>query len=316
MLLTNAWISFCLFTAEVLNPVPIILDTDIGPDCDDAGAMAVLHVLANNNEAEILGIMCCTSSQWGAPCIDAINTYYGRGYLPVGTYKKSGFLTESKYNQYLGQHFPRQLKNGQNATDARKLYRQVLASQPDKSVVICAIGPLNNLKDLLQTKADQYSQLNGYDLVLQKVNAIYIMGGQFPNGLEWNFQQDSSAAQMVVRNWPTSIIFCGFEIGEKIMTGNRLCHLGSEDHPVRKAYQLHTQGEDRPSWDPATVLCAVRGSSEYWTVESDGICSVDSDGSNQWRTLDKKSHHYLKQRMDPLQLATVIEELMLQPPMQ
>ena len=142
------------------------------------------------------------------------------------------------------------------------------------------------------------------------------MGGQFPNGLEWNFQQDSSAAQMVVRNWPTSIIFCGFEIGEKIMTGNRLCHLGSEDHPVRKAYQLHTQGEDRPSWDPATVLCAVRGSSEYWAVESDGICSVDSDGSNQWRTLDKKSHHYLKQRMDPLQLATVIEELMLQPPMQ
>ena len=89
MLLTNAWISFCLFTAEVLNPVPIILDTDIGPDCDDAGAMAVLHVLANNNEAEILGIMCCTSSQWGAPCIDAINTYYGRGYLPVGTYTKS-----------------------------------------------------------------------------------------------------------------------------------------------------------------------------------------------------------------------------------
>ena len=40
---------------EVLNPVPIILDTDIGPDCDDAGAMSVLHALTNNNEAEILG---------------------------------------------------------------------------------------------------------------------------------------------------------------------------------------------------------------------------------------------------------------------
>ena len=298
---------------KVLNPVPIILDTDIGPDCDDAGAMSVLHALANNNEAEILGIMCCTSNQWGAPCIDAINTYYGRGHLPVGTYKQSGFLTESRYNRYLGQHFPNRLKNGQNAKDARGVYRQILVSQADKSVVICAIGPLNNLKDLLQTKSDQHSQLNGYDLVLQKVNSMYIMGGQFPNGTEWNFQQDSLAAQIVVENWPTSIIFCGFEIGEKIMTGKRLCHLGSEDNPVRKACQLHTQRENRPSWDPATVLCAVRGSSSYWAVGSGGICSVDPDGSNQWRTSGRKSHHYLEERVNPPQLAAIIEELMLQP---
>jgi hypothetical protein len=31
-------------TVETSKPVPIILDTDIGPDCDDAGAIAVLHV--------------------------------------------------------------------------------------------------------------------------------------------------------------------------------------------------------------------------------------------------------------------------------
>lgn len=300
---------------KTLTSIPIILDTDIGPDCDDVGAISVLHALANNGETEILGIMCCTSSQWGAPCINAINTYYGRDYLPIGTYKKSGFLMESKYNQYLGQHFPNQLKSGQDAADARELYRQVLAEQADRSVIICAIGPLNNLKDLLQTQADQYSQLNGYDLVLQKVNALYVMGGKFPSGSEWNFQQDSSAAHMVVENWPTSITFCGFEIGEKIMTGKRLCLLGTKDNPVRTAYQLHTQGEARPSWDPATVLCAVRGSLDYWTVESGGVCAVASDGSNRWQTSDKRNHHYLKERMVPSKLAAIIEELMLQPPM-
>ena len=110
---------------KTLTSIPIILDTDIGPDCDDVGAISVLHALANNGETEILGIMCCTSSQWGAPCINAINTYYGRDYLPIGTYKKSGFLMESKYNQYLGQHFPNQLKSGQDAADARELYRQL-----------------------------------------------------------------------------------------------------------------------------------------------------------------------------------------------
>ena len=48
---------------KTLTSIPIILDTDIGPDCDDVGAISVLHALANNGETEILGIMCCTSSQ-------------------------------------------------------------------------------------------------------------------------------------------------------------------------------------------------------------------------------------------------------------
>ena len=39
--------------------------------------------LVNNNETEILDAICCTSSQWSALCIDAINTYHGRSYLPV-----------------------------------------------------------------------------------------------------------------------------------------------------------------------------------------------------------------------------------------
>jgi len=30
-------------------------------------------------------MVCCTSSEWGAPCLDAINTYYGRPDVPIGT---------------------------------------------------------------------------------------------------------------------------------------------------------------------------------------------------------------------------------------
>jgi inosine-uridine nucleoside N-ribohydrolase len=49
-----------IYTAD--EPVKIILDTDIGPDCDDAGAIAVLHTLATQGAAEILGIAHCTSN--------------------------------------------------------------------------------------------------------------------------------------------------------------------------------------------------------------------------------------------------------------
>src|SRR5688572_12869118 len=36
------------------EPVKILFDTDMMTDCDDAGAMAVLHALADKRECEIL----------------------------------------------------------------------------------------------------------------------------------------------------------------------------------------------------------------------------------------------------------------------
>ena len=37
-------------------PVKILFDTDMTTDCDDAGAMAVLHALADRGECEILAL--------------------------------------------------------------------------------------------------------------------------------------------------------------------------------------------------------------------------------------------------------------------
>ena len=41
------------------------------------------------------------------------------------------------------------------------------------------------------------------------------------------------------------------------MTGQQLCNLGAKEGPVRKAYRLHALDQNRPSWDLATILCAV-----------------------------------------------------------
>lgn len=103
------------------KPVKIILDTDIDPDVDDAGTIALLHGLSSLEEAEILGIVCNTTSEWGAPCIDAINTYYGKPNIPVGTLKGEGSSGDEpewsgwSYNRYITQHFPNRIKNGNNA---------------------------------------------------------------------------------------------------------------------------------------------------------------------------------------------------------
>src|SRR5687768_10367927 len=74
-------------TRPAAPPVRIIFDTDMDSDCDDAGALAVLHALADRGEAEILATVASSKNPWSAPCVDAINTYYGRGDLPIGVPK-------------------------------------------------------------------------------------------------------------------------------------------------------------------------------------------------------------------------------------
>jgi hypothetical protein len=60
------------------NPVTLIVDTDIGFDVDDAGALAVANKLADFGEVNLLAMGFATSNQYGAAAINAINSYYGR----------------------------------------------------------------------------------------------------------------------------------------------------------------------------------------------------------------------------------------------
>jgi inosine-uridine nucleoside N-ribohydrolase len=300
------------------QPVKVILDSDIGPDCDDAGAVAVLNALADKGEAHILAMMCCTGSEWGAPCLQAINTYYGRGNIPVGTLKvPPGFLDQEerlKFNRYVAQNFPCTLKSGRDAPDAVDLYREILAAQPDGSVVIAAIGPLSNLRNLLDSPPDDYSSLDGRSLVALKVRQLSVMGGAFPAGKEWNFEQDPEAAVAVTERWPTPILFSGFEIGITILTGESLYTQTPTENPVRKAYELYTNSGKRYSWDQTVVLFAVRGLADYWKIETGGRVIVENSGRNRWDDSVDQGHAYLKSRMPARHLANLIEELMIQPP--
>jgi hypothetical protein len=229
----------------------ILLDTDIGPDCDDAGTVAIMHALADLGEARILGAGVTVSNPWSAPTLDAINTWYKRPDLPIGTLKESGFLESgSPYTENVAKNFPNDLINGINAPDAILAHRKVLAAQADASVTMVAVGPLRNMRNLLNSVGDANSSLNGRDLIAAKVKRLVIMGGKFPSGSEWNIEQDPVAAQSVVNNWPTEIVFSGAEVGASINTGHSLTSNTPADNPVRRAYELYVgANQDRPSWD-------------------------------------------------------------------
>ncbi len=148
-------------------PVPILFDSDIASDCDDAGAMALLHALADLGEARILGMAACTANQWSPAAMDAINTYYGRPGIPIGAIKGKVEAKHdaSAYAEYLAKHFPNGFGSASKVPDAVEVYRRVLAAQPDRSVVFVAVGWLTNLKNLLESRADANSPLGGTELV-------------------------------------------------------------------------------------------------------------------------------------------------------
>lgn len=304
-----------LATGALAEPIKYILDTDIASDCDDAGAVAMVNALIDNGEVDVLAMMVCTGGRYGAPALSAINTWYGHGDIPIGTIKNpkfwvggdpakpSGAYNYESYNRHLAEHFPTALKDGNDAPDARELYRKILAGQPDGSVVINTIGPLGNLALLLQTPADAHSPMNGMDLVRAKVKTLVITGGRNPEGTSSNFSKEDAEqyTKPVIDTWPTPIVFVGNEIGGKIMTSWRPNAAATVGNPARVAYQQFYKGDDTKSHhssDQAGILYAIRGNGELFTLVDDGHQTCDDTGKTKWvtGTIDGKRHAYLRKR--------------------
>ena len=312
LVLAVAIFSFVL-AASASEPVRVIFDTDMALDCDDVGAAAVLHALADAGEAEIVAMGVSSKDAYSAACLDAINTFHGRPDIPIGAVKGKAVEEKSKYTKAIADTFPHDLPSTADAPDVVEVYRKTLAAEPDAGVVIVTVGYLTNLKNLLESKPDRYSPLNGMDLVKKKVKRWVCMGLKIPKGREFNIFRDTSASIRAIADWPTPIVFSGWEIGKKVMTGAPLrdSHKGT---PIRLAYKLYIKLKDRPSWDQTAVLFAVRGPGDLWDVHSGGRPEVLPDGSNRWHYGPDQGRAYLVEKKAPSEVAAVIEALMFQRP--
>ncbi|HYG77543.1 MAG TPA: nucleoside hydrolase [Planctomycetota bacterium] len=312
------------------GPVKIIFDTDMDSDCDDVGALAMLHVMADRGEAEILATIVSARNDWSAPCVDAINTWFGRPDIPIGAPKGNAAKTSSKFAKQIAQQFPQDLGSHEKADDAAQLYRKVLMAQPDDSVVIMTVGDLTNIADLLRLPADG-DKPAGLALVKAKVKKWVCMGGNFighpaKDDLKLgnnNFTVEKAGTYYAIQNWPVKLVFVGREIGSVpsgLKVGARLKEL-PETNPVRMGYQYYFNGDvkDRHVADQTTVLYAVRGLRDYWDIEEKGYMDLQPDMTFEWRYDKNKQHAYLlKKKIDGKPndrlIETAIEELMMTPP--
>lgn len=302
------------------KPVPIIFDTDIGPDYDDVGAITILHALAQKGEAKILATVADNKYDGIAAVLNLFNTYWKEPDIPIGVPKQKAVSKADRqhWTDTILAKYPHEIKSNDAVPGSVEVYRKVLAAQPDTSVVVVSVGFLTNLSNLLKSDPDEHSPLSGIQLVRKKVKLLVCMAGKYPSGKEFNMYYDPPASQYVCTNWPTPVIFSGWEIGSKVKTGLPLVGDNSiQNNPAKDVFRISIpmSPEDsagRSSWDEITTLVAVRGYKPYFTLQS-GRVIVNNDGSNSWNN-NGNGHYYLVQKSTPEKLEDVIDRLMMQQP--
>lgn len=291
----------------------IIFDTDMCTDPGDVGALACLHALADEGLCEILATVSSTRDNQSVAAIEVINGFYGRPDIPVGCSKEIGVVGvpgndparrgHQKYVRLAKEyaHWVRHA-NSNDAPDANEVYRRILAAAPDRSVTICSVGFLTNLRRLLETPGDRHSPLGGRALVKRKVVCCYAMACQTPRGRQHNIRFDAASAKRVFERWPTAITVVDHDLGANIFSGrtcaerhyayrNPVHDIFAESLAGRAAYDQRNPGGCR-SGDAATVLAAVFLPSRFFQSQR-GVYTLDDRGTSDWTPVEKGRFYHL-----------------------
>lgn len=263
----------------------LLIDTDIGPDCDDAGALAVAAALAKRYRVPVGAVVSCTSSAYGAPCAEAICRFCG---LEVGVFaenKQPGLLTRARnmrYNREIAERFSEK----KTYAEAVAAYRRTLAALPDGGAVVVGIGPFATLAQLMRSAPDDCSPLCGKDLFAKKVRAAVVMAAKYPKGREYNIICDPSSAIGFFDNCDVPVFFADFDLGYPVRSGFSPTATPRRDNPLYLAYLRYcTDGDDtcaqlNASYDLAAMHFAFEGDSEWFGISEPYRFTVTDEGEN------------------------------------
>jgi len=328
-------VSNVLLAEQPRPPIPLIFDTDIGNDVDDVLALGVIHSLQSRGFCNLIAVTITKDNPLAGPFVDCVNTFYGRGEIPIGVVHEGLTPAQGKFLGLALQRDGRELRyphkaNPDGDAEATVVLRRALAKADDRSVVIVQVGFSTNLVRLLKSGADEISPLSGSQLVEKKVRLLSIMAGAFekiPDAAgelhdhkEYNVVTDIPAAQQLASNWPTPIVWSGYEIGLStpypsasiLRDYDYVAH-----HPLAEAYQLYNPPpHNRPTWDLTSVLYAVLPEHGYFSLSPPGNVTVADDGLTTFAAQENGRHRYL--RLTPKQrvrLTEALVQLASQPPL-
>jgi hypothetical protein len=254
-----------LAAPEKLPPgvVNVIFDTDMDGDYDDAVALSLLNDFMCQGECRILACNVNThnTEKTSGATVQAIDAYYGHPNIPIGAcYGADEPVSGSGYTTQIKNQFAPDFPADDKLPKGVDVYRKALVSAPDNSVVICSVGSMGNITDLLKSAPDATSPLSGPDLVKKKVRKIVIMANTNKNDV------------FVIKNWPTPILWTT-DIGNYIYPGKSVMTTPLTN-PLHVIFNiLHV--DSRQGWDPTAAWLAVRGPGDVYDVAIGGYWRVN-----------------------------------------
>ena len=287
----------------------VILDTDIGSSTDDLFTMEMAYRYEDEGRCKLLGIVVDREGEDYAALADVMNTYFGHANVPIGL-ERNGIKTPRVFIDYRNLYklttgkgepmFKQTVSDYSTLPDGWKLYRQLLASQPDHSVSICSLGFVSCLTQLLASEPDDLSPLSGVELVRQKVKCLYLMAGVFTSSEEpeYNFLQAPEFAKKFFELWPRDVdaVFSPMEVGNEIeyKPETVISDISRTDiHPIKQVYMNYNCDTGQKMWDPMTLIQAVEGDAMF-SLSERGIVSLTSKIGTSFTPSATGNHRYQK----------------------
>lgn len=294
----------------------VIYDTDIGSSTDDLVALDMIYKYMDEGRCTLLGLMVNREGEECAMLADLMNTYYGHPDIPIGV-ERNGVNEPKVYIDYKflpnlfddegDLMFKRSITDYSALPDSWRLYRRLLAEQPDHSVSIISVGFVTSLTHLLESQPDEFSPLNGVELVRDKVKCLYLMGGSFGNAvepIEYNFLQSLGFAQKLFALWPSDvdIMMSPGEVGDGVFYAPETVIADidwTDRHPIKQVYMNCDCNSSQKMWDPLPVIQVIEGDSlfslsergtvtvndkaeTFFSPSPSGFCLHQLPGSEQW----------------------------------
>ncbi len=241
------------------GPVGIILDVDMSTDIDDVTAVRIAQELEYQGLCHIIGFAYCSKNPSGnnIKAAEGIMDYAGLTTVPVS---KAAVSYEYGGNgDYWGVLWQYKTTNHPVYDNAVTMYKEVLSSYSGK-IRIVTTGFLTNIRELLKDP-------EGFELVKNKVDAIYITGGEY-QGLCYNLSYDDTrigSTDYVTRNSPVPLYFTMDELGA-IRCGGHLTKIDTANSDIlSKAYAQFglEDGQSYGNCDGTAVYCAVTQDTSY-----------------------------------------------------
>lgn len=293
----------------------IFIDTDMGSDCDDVAAVAILAHFHKQGKINLLGISHTSAEPRTVEYLDMVCRFYGfetENFAAASKEWGIGEFREGFFDDVLDGFAYSKPSLGLNAV---QLMRKQLSTAKD-ATVLC-IGPLNNMSRFLDSQPDEISPLSGKEILAQNVKEVVVMGGIFGNKrydfygetfeVEYNIKLDVSASENFIENCPTKITFVEFELGYNVKTFADTV-AAERETPIRRAYRLFRVCE-RESWDVIAALYCFFGTNGYYQMSTEGKCVVEKDGKTNFYKVQGGKHQYLIEKAEKGEIIEYVRKI-------